>query len=153
MKSNLPCPGKSKWTNPSSDPDGSKGNEAAECSEKPSSSACSSETERSIPRSFRMALKTLFKASFEERCPWESVYSDGWRGYNGLVEVGYGKHLLPSPEGMRIPVQSSGSGSLSIDPENDPEKTSVIVIALFILNCRIEKWGGGSFDIGGHAGA
>lgn len=21
------------------------------------------------------------------------IYSDGWRGYNGLVDVGYGKHL------------------------------------------------------------
>ena len=25
--------------------------------------------------------------------PESIIYSDGWRGYNGLVDVGYGKHL------------------------------------------------------------
>lgn len=38
--------------------------------------------------------KTTLQAIIRGRVSMESViYSDGWRGYNGLVDVGYGKHL------------------------------------------------------------
>lgn len=38
--------------------------------------------------------KATLQAIIRGRVSLESViYSDGWRGYNGLVDVGYGKHL------------------------------------------------------------
>lgn len=38
--------------------------------------------------------KATLQAIIRGRVSMESViYSDGWRGYNGLVDVGYGKHL------------------------------------------------------------
>ena len=38
--------------------------------------------------------KASLQAIIRGRVSLESViYSDGWRGYNGLVDVGYGKHL------------------------------------------------------------
>jgi len=43
-----------------------------------------------IPDSSR---KTLQKAIFKRVSPEAIVYSDGWRGYDGLVDVGYDKHL------------------------------------------------------------
>ena len=36
----------------------------------------------------------MLQAVLRGRVTLDSViYSDGWRGYNGLVDVGYGKHL------------------------------------------------------------
>ena len=36
----------------------------------------------------------MLQAVIRGRVTLDSViYSDGWRGYNGLVDVGYGKHL------------------------------------------------------------
>ena len=38
--------------------------------------------------------KATLQAVIRGRVELESIiYSDGWRGYNGLVDVGYGKHL------------------------------------------------------------
>ena len=38
--------------------------------------------------------KTTLQAIIRGKVEPESIiYSDGWRGYNGLVDVGYGKHL------------------------------------------------------------
>jgi transposase-like protein len=38
--------------------------------------------------------KTTLQGIIRGRVTLDSViYSDGWRGYNGLVDVGYGKHL------------------------------------------------------------
>ena len=83
-ESQSPCPERSKWMNPSSGPDGSKENGVEELLERPLFLAFSNGTEKSIPRSFRTAPKTLFKALFGERRALESViYSDGWRGYEG----------------------------------------------------------------------
>ena len=67
--------------------------------------------------SFRIVLRGHFKASFEEGWPiLESVLYSPWRGYQGLVDVGYGKHFgwnlgkinlyLEPP----IPMESKDSG-------------------------------------------
>lgn len=37
--------------------------------------------------------RTLQRAIRGHVAPDSVIYSDGWRGYNGLVDVGYGKHL------------------------------------------------------------
>ena len=38
--------------------------------------------------------KTTLQQAIRGRVELETIiYSDGWRGYNGLVDVGYGKHL------------------------------------------------------------
>ena len=51
-------------------------------------------TDEFIPRSFRTRLAARCKTLFAGRVSLDSViHSDGWRGYNGLVDVGYSKHL------------------------------------------------------------
>ena len=43
-----------------------------------------------VPDCRKPTLQTIIRG----KVAWDSViYSDGWRGYNGLVDVGYGKHL------------------------------------------------------------
>ena len=75
-------------------PDGSKRNETGERSERPSSSAFSIETERSIPRSFPTAPKIPFRASFAEKWPWRaSSLPTAGEAMKPKVDVEYGKHL------------------------------------------------------------
>jgi transposase len=38
----------------------------------------------------KATLQAIIRGKVE---PESIIYSDGWRGYNGLVDVGYGKHL------------------------------------------------------------
>lgn len=43
-----------------------------------------------VPDCSKATLQAIIRGKVE---PESVVYSDGWRGYNGLVDVGYGKHL------------------------------------------------------------
>ena len=43
-----------------------------------------------VPDCSKATLQAIIRGKVE---PESIVYSDGWRGYNGLVDVGYGKHL------------------------------------------------------------
>jgi len=43
-----------------------------------------------VPNCSKATLQAVIRGRVELR---SIVYSDGWRGYNGLVDVGYGKHL------------------------------------------------------------
>jgi len=43
-----------------------------------------------VPDCSKPTLKAIIRGKVE---PVSIIYSDGWRGYNGLVDVGYGKHL------------------------------------------------------------
>ena len=43
-----------------------------------------------VPDCSRATLQAIIRGKVETE---SIVYSDGWRGYNGLVDVGYGKHL------------------------------------------------------------
>ncbi len=67
------------------------------------SSAFSSAQEKFIPRSSPIAPKRRCARSFGARIDPQSVLcSDGWPGYDGLVDVGYDKHVRianrnPSP--------------------------------------------------------
>jgi transposase-like protein len=48
--------------------------------------------------------KATLQAVIRGKVEIESIiYSDGWRGYNGLVDVGYGKHLRVDHEKMNLP--------------------------------------------------
>ncbi len=58
------------------------------------SSAFSSAQEKFIPRSSPIAPKRRCARSFGARIDPQSVLcSDGWPGYDGLVDVGYDKHV------------------------------------------------------------
>lgn len=60
---------------------------------RPSSSTSSRGTGASTPRSYRCKKATL-QAIIRGRVASEAViHSDGWRGYDGLVDVGYAKHF------------------------------------------------------------
>ncbi len=43
-----------------------------------------------VPNCSKATLQAVIRGRVELK---SIVYSDGWRGYNGLVDVGYGKHL------------------------------------------------------------
>ena len=43
-----------------------------------------------VPDCSKTTLQAIIRGKVE---PKSIIYSDGWRGYNGLVDVGYGKHL------------------------------------------------------------
>jgi transposase-like protein len=43
-----------------------------------------------VPDCSKATLQAIIRGKVE---PESVIYSDGWRGYNGLVDVGYGKHL------------------------------------------------------------
>ena len=43
-----------------------------------------------VPDCSKNTLQAVIRGKVE---PESIIYSDGWRGYNGLVDVGYGKHL------------------------------------------------------------
>ena len=43
-----------------------------------------------VPDCSKATLQAIIRGKVE---PESMIYSDGWRGYNGLVDVGYGKHL------------------------------------------------------------
>lgn len=43
-----------------------------------------------VPDCSKATLQAIIRGKVE---PESIIYSDGWRGYNGLVDVGYGKHL------------------------------------------------------------
>jgi transposase len=43
-----------------------------------------------VPNCSKATLKAVIRGKVELK---SIIYSDGWRGYNGLVDVGYGKHL------------------------------------------------------------
>ena len=43
-----------------------------------------------VPDCSKTTLQAIIRGKVE---PESIIYSDGWRGYNGLVDVGYGKHL------------------------------------------------------------
>lgn len=43
-----------------------------------------------VPDCSKATLQAIIRGKVE---PDSIIYSDGWRGYNGLVDVGYGKHL------------------------------------------------------------
>jgi hypothetical protein len=61
---------------------------------RPSSSASSKGMAASIRRSCRTAKKRTLQAIIRGRVGLDAVLnSDGWRGYDGLVDVGYSKHL------------------------------------------------------------
>ncbi len=62
---------------------------------KPSSSEFSNViTEKFIRKSFQDCSKATLQAVIRGRVTLDSIiYSEGWLGYNGLVDVGYGKHL------------------------------------------------------------
>lgn len=65
-------------------------NAVAEPAIKLLSLAFTNATAKFIPRSCRTTLQAIIRG----RVSLDSViHSDSWRGYNGLVDVGYGKHL------------------------------------------------------------
>jgi transposase-like protein len=43
-----------------------------------------------VPDCSKATLQAIIRGKVD---PESIIYSDGWRGYNGLVDVGYGKHL------------------------------------------------------------
>ena len=43
-----------------------------------------------VPNCSKATLQAVIRGRVELK---SIIYSDGWRGYNGLVDVGYGKHL------------------------------------------------------------
>ena len=43
-----------------------------------------------VPDCSKATLQAVIRDKVE---PESVIYSDNWRGYNGLVDVGYGKHL------------------------------------------------------------
>jgi transposase-like protein len=43
-----------------------------------------------VPNCSKATLQAVIRGKVELK---SIIYSDGWRGYNGLVDVGYGKHL------------------------------------------------------------
>jgi len=43
-----------------------------------------------VPNCSKATLQAVIRGKVELK---SVIYSDGWRGYNGLVDVGYGKHL------------------------------------------------------------
>ena len=43
-----------------------------------------------VPNCSKTTLQAVIRGKVELK---SIIYSDGWRGYNGLVDVGYGKHL------------------------------------------------------------
>ena len=43
-----------------------------------------------VPNCSKATLQEVIRGRVELK---SIIYSDGWRGYNGLVDVGYGKHL------------------------------------------------------------
>jgi transposase-like protein len=43
-----------------------------------------------VPNCSKATLQAVIRGKVELE---SIIYSDGWRGYNGLVDVGYGKHL------------------------------------------------------------
>src|SRR5512139_1592039 len=43
-----------------------------------------------VPDCSKVTLQAIIRGKVD---PESIIYSDGWRGYNGLVDVGYGKHL------------------------------------------------------------
>ena len=43
-----------------------------------------------VPDCSKATLQAIIRGKVE---PESIIYSDGWRGYNGLVDVRYGKHL------------------------------------------------------------
>ena len=62
--------------------------------EKPLSLASSNAMATCIPKSYPNCSKATLQKVIRGKVSLDSViYSDGWRGYNGLVDVGYGKHL------------------------------------------------------------
>jgi transposase len=62
---------------------------------RPSSSACSSAMAVSIRRPSRTAKRLLYKAIIRGRVSADvAIHSDGWRGYDGLADVGLAV-LLP----------------------------------------------------------
>ncbi len=60
---------------------------------------CSSVTVASTPKLCPIAVKPRCKLSLLQAiirgrvAPEVAIHSDGWRGYNGLVDVGYAKHF------------------------------------------------------------
>ena len=74
--------------------DASKANVDVVHMAKPSSSVFLNATARATPKSSLIAQKPRYKLVIRGKVSSDSViYSDGWRGYNGLVDVGYGKHF------------------------------------------------------------
>jgi len=49
--------------------------------------------EKSIPRSSQLPPKSSYRLRSGARYPRSIIHSDGWRGYNGLVDMGYKKHF------------------------------------------------------------
>ena len=94
MNRNLLSREKSKSIKPILAERGSKGKEGVEPFAKHPFSVCSKETVKSIQKLSQIALKPHCKLLFVGKPTWESViHSDGWRGYNGLIELGYKKHF------------------------------------------------------------
>ena len=86
-----PVRGSSRSMKASSGRAGSRGGADAAPTARPSSSASSSARAKSIPRSFPTARSQPCRASSAAGwTPALSSTSDGWRGYNGLVDLGYG---------------------------------------------------------------
>ena len=48
---------------------------------------------KSTRRSSRMPPRSRYRPRFGARYPRSIIHSDGWRGYNGLVDMSYEKHL------------------------------------------------------------
>jgi len=66
---------------------------------KQSSSESWNGREKSTRRSSRMPPRSRYRPRFGARYPSRDsiIHSDGWRGYNGLVDMGYQKHLGVHP--------------------------------------------------------
>ena len=85
------CLGSSRSTRTSSGRAGSRAGGGAAPTARPSSSASSSGRATSIPRSSRTAQSPPSRACIRGRVdPRTVINSDGWRGYHGLVDLGYG---------------------------------------------------------------
>ena len=58
------------------------------------SSAMAAFTPRSCPTAARPRCKATLQAIIRGRvAPEVAIHSDGWRGYDGLVDIGYAKHF------------------------------------------------------------
>ena len=85
------CLGSSRSTRASSGRAGSRAGGGAAPTARPSSSASSSGRATSIPRSSRTAQSPTLQGIIRGRVdPRTVINSDGWRGYHGLVDLGYG---------------------------------------------------------------
>ena len=81
-------------TKATSEPNESRANVAAEPVAKRSSSASTNETEKyshgRVPDVQRKTLQAIIRGHVSVETV---IHSDGWRGYNGLVDIGYPKHF------------------------------------------------------------